>query len=105
LSPKAAKIIKPAFYEEAEFLPAEVGREDWKIINVTNMQDAVSKVIKADGVSRWIDEIIFDPNKITNAKLFRDIAKTVRLLTSDVPGSFKKIVESNGLTGLEFDEY
>ncbi len=109
LSPKAASILMPVFEEEAEFLPVPVENENWVIMNVTNMQDALDKAnsrykIRSDGTVGRILEMVLDKSKITNARLFRLIDKPAILFTDGSPGSFKEIVESNKLTGLTFDE-
>lgn len=111
LSPNATEIIKPSFIDEAEFLPVGVeGEKDWTILNVLNMQDVLDKAncryhIHSDGtVGRRIKAIALFKDKITNSKLFRISGLTSYYYTSDSPGSFKKIVESKGLTGLKFTE-
>lgn len=109
LNPKATSLLKPAFGKEAEFLQVPVEDEMWTILHVTNMQDAIDMAncrfkIRSDGTVGRMLKLALDKTKIKNAKLFRLVGKTVKLYTSDGPGSFKEIVEKNQLTGLSFDE-
>lgn len=110
LSPRATKIIKPLFIEEAQFLPVPVEDEEgWTVLNVTNLQDILDKAncrhqIRPDGKVGRMIEMALDVTKFTNDKLFKIKDKVTHPFTSDSPGSFKEIVEKNNLTGLEFLE-
>jgi hypothetical protein len=110
LSARATEVLRPIFSDVAEFLPVPVeGDEGWSALNVTNMQDAIDKVnsrykIRSDGTVGRLLEMAIDKSKITNGVLFRIAGRHMYLYSSDVPGSFKEIVEKNDLTGLEFDE-
>lgn len=111
INPKATEILKPNFKSEADFLPVSVEDEKgWTILNVTNMQDILDKTncryhVHSDGtVGKRIIKAAFFRDQITNGKLFRVTGLKPFLYTSDMPGSFKEVVESNSLTGLEFAE-
>lgn len=108
INPRATEILKPHFEAEAEFLPVTVeGEKGWTILNVTNMQDILDKAnsryhIYSDGTVGRMKAAAFFRDKIENGKLFRVTGLTSYFYTSDSPGSFKEIVESKELTGLEF---
>jgi hypothetical protein len=80
-------------------------------ILIINMQDVLDKAncryhIHSDRtVGRRIIRAAFFKDKINNGKLFKVTGRKIKMYTSDAQGSFKEIVESHGLTGLEFDEY
>jgi hypothetical protein len=111
LNPKATEILKHSLSSEAEFLPALVEGEKWTILNVINMQDVLDKAncryhIHSDGtVGRRIVRAAFFKDKIANGKLFKVVGRKTQMFTNNEPGSFKELVERNGLTGIFFDEY
>lgn len=106
---KATSILKPFFTEEAEFLPIKVKNEEWAILNIINIEDALDKAncrhkIRSDGTVGRMIAIAIDKNRVENSKLFRLNMRGLKKFTSDTPGSFKEVVEKNGLTGLKFEE-
>ncbi len=109
LNTKATNLLRPLFGAEAEFLSISVDNEEWTLLNVTNMQDALDKAnsrykIRSDGTVGRMLEMALDKTQITNARLFRLVGKPSKLFTDDTPDSFKEIVEGNKVTGLTFDE-
>ncbi len=108
LSPKANKVLKPLFGNEAEFLPVPVENEEgWTILNVTNMQDIFDEAnsryrIRPSGEVGRLLKMAINKTKLTNGKLFKIVDHDTYICSSDIPGSFKDAVEKNKLTGLKF---
>lgn len=106
LSPRATETLRGPLGGLAEFLPVTVQGEQWSVLNVLNKLDVLDREksklsMRSNGAFRVTDPVL-DESKVIDGRLFKCEGLSVPILTTDGEGTLKSLVESNGLTGLEF---
>lgn len=108
LSSKALDILKPCLPEYVELLPLTVDGADWNLIHFPKRFNAFDKELSQfdvlpTGRAGMIHRMVLNPEEVTSPSVFR-VDGLMACFSSDSEGSFKQLVEDNGLTGIRFKE-
>ncbi len=114
-NPEAFQKVKPFFETAGEILPLRCNGNQYRLLNVTVCKDAMdhnkTEWYEDNGERVSITRFVFDEVKLESLKasIFK-IPETCRgsVLTMEKNGNpeieFKAFVETNGLSGLQFEE-
>lgn len=107
-SNKAINVLSDFLNGNAETLPISYDKEDYFIINVTNVKDCIDydkadvKRFKSSGKIMRFIKYAFIPERVKDEHIFKiDGYSKGCVFVSD---KFKNVVESNGLQGFLFEE-